>query len=126
MGAQPLRDGEYHLAVRHRREQAGFQLLRPDREAFGVAACAEIPALARERQQMLVRARVAAFAGEAAFEHTARKELVGDLRRDPATGRTSGAFLPHNRELERLLREQEVAGSNPVAPINGSPYFVTI
>jgi len=41
-GAQPLRDGEHHLPVRHRREQRGVQPLGPDGEALGVAAGAEM------------------------------------------------------------------------------------
>jgi len=55
--AEPLRDGEYDLPVRHGREERGVQPLGPDREALGVAARAEVPALAREREQVLRHAR---------------------------------------------------------------------
>lgn len=69
--AQPLGDREHHLPVRHRREEGRVQPLRPDRQPLGVAAWAEVPALAGERQQVLVRAGVAADAGEAVLEHAA-------------------------------------------------------
>ncbi|WP_373067453.1 hypothetical protein, partial [Gemmatimonas sp.] len=36
VGAQPLRDGEHDLSVRHGREEGGVQPLRPDRETLGV------------------------------------------------------------------------------------------
>jgi hypothetical protein len=39
----------------------------------------EVAALTREREEILVRARVAADAGEAVLEHAAGEELVGDL-----------------------------------------------
>jgi len=54
---EPLREGEHDLPVRHGREERGVQPLGPDREALGVAARAEVPALAREREQVLRRAR---------------------------------------------------------------------
>ena len=78
--AQPLGDREHHLPVRHQREQRGVQPLRPAREALGVATGAELPALAREGEEVLVRAGVAADAGEAVLQHAAREELVSDLR----------------------------------------------
>ena len=82
--AQPLGDGEYDLPVRHRREQRGVQPLGPDGESLGMTTGAEIPALAREGEQILVRAGVAADAGEAVLEDAAGKELVGDLCDDGA------------------------------------------
>ncbi len=51
VGAEPLGNGEHHLAVRHRREQGRVQPLRPDRQPLGVTAGAEVAALAREREQ---------------------------------------------------------------------------
>jgi len=82
--AQSLGDGEHHLPMRHRCEERGVEPLRPDRQPFGVAARAEIPAFAREREQVLVGTGVAADAGEAVLQHAAGKELVGDLRHDGA------------------------------------------
>ena len=84
IGAQPLGDGEHHLPVRHGREERRVQPLRPDREPLGVAARAEIAALAGEREQVLVRAGVAADAREPVVEDAAGEELVGDLRDDGA------------------------------------------
>jgi len=51
---------------------------------LGRATWAEIPAFAREREQVFVRAGVAADAGEAVLEDATRQELVGDLRDDRA------------------------------------------
>ena len=62
--AQPLGDREHHVSVRHGREEQRVQPLHPDRQALGVAAGAEVAALARKREQALVRATVAADAGE--------------------------------------------------------------
>ena len=45
---------------------------------------AEVPALAGARQQILVRARIAADAREPVVEHAAGEELVSDLRDDGA------------------------------------------
>ena len=45
---------------------------------------AEVPALAGAREQILVRAGVAADARELVVEDAAREELVGDLRDDGA------------------------------------------
>jgi len=84
VGAEPLGDGEHHLAVRHRREQCRVQPLRPDRQPLGVTAGAAVAARAREREQIRVRARLAAAAGEPAIEHAAGEELVGHLRDDGA------------------------------------------
>ena len=49
---------------------------------LGRAAGAEVAALAGEGQQILVRARIAADAGEAVLEDAAGEELVSDLRDD--------------------------------------------
>ena len=62
------------------------QPLRPDRESLGAATRAEVPALAEEGQQVLVRTGVAADAREFVFEDTAREELVGHLRHDGTPG----------------------------------------
>ena len=94
VGAQPLRHGEHHLPVRHRREQRGVEPLGPDSEALGMAAGAALAARAGYREQVLVRAGIAADAGEPVLEHPAGEELVGhvaDHRTPPdATGRTRG------------------------------------
>jgi len=50
VGAQPLGDGEYHLAVRHGREECRMQPLRPDGQSPAVANRAEVAALAGEGQ----------------------------------------------------------------------------
>jgi hypothetical protein len=80
VGAEPLGDGEHHLAVRHGREERGLQPLRPDRQPLGVTARTEVAASTREREQILVRARVAADAREPVLEHPAFEERVRDLR----------------------------------------------
>ena len=66
--------------MRHGREERGVQPLRPDRKARGVATRAEVAALAREGQQILVRAVVAADAGDAVLEHLTGEELHSHLR----------------------------------------------
>ena len=48
-GAQPLRNREHDLAVRHAGGEEGFfQPQRPERETLGVAAAAEVARLAGE------------------------------------------------------------------------------
>ena len=84
VGAQPLGDGQHHLPVRHRREERRVEPLRPDRQPLGVATRAEVAALAREGEEILVRARITADAGEAVLQHATRQKLVGDLRDDGA------------------------------------------
>ena len=70
--------------MRHGREERGVLPLRPDFESLGMTIGAEVPALAGAREQILVRAGVAADAGEAVLQHAARKELVSDLCDDGA------------------------------------------
>ena len=82
--AQPLRDREHHLPVRHGRQTRGIQPLRPEGEALGVATRAEVPAFARERQQVFVRTTVTANAREAMLEDPAGQELVRYLPDDRA------------------------------------------
>jgi hypothetical protein len=84
VGAKPLGDGEHDLPVRHRREQCRVQPLRPDRQPLGVTAGAEVPALAREREQIFVRTVVTANTREPVVEDAAGEELLGDLRDDGA------------------------------------------
>jgi hypothetical protein len=48
--------------VRHGREERGIQPLGPDRQPLGMTARTEVAAFTREREQILVRARVAADA----------------------------------------------------------------
>jgi len=47
---------------------------------LGVTARAAVSARAGEGQQILVRARIAADAGEPVLQHAAREERVSDLR----------------------------------------------
>jgi hypothetical protein len=79
IGAQPLGDREHHLSVRHGRQERRVQPLRPDRESLGVATRAEVPALAGEGQQVLVRTGVAADAREVVFEDTATRVRTREL-----------------------------------------------
>ena len=71
-GAEPLRDGEHDLSVRHRREQCRVQPLGPDRSPLGMTARAEVPALAGERKQVLVHTRIAANTYEPVLQHASR------------------------------------------------------
>ena len=119
IGAPPLRDGEHDLTVRHGREEGGVQPLRPDREALGVAARAEIPALAREREQVFVPAGVTADAGEAVLQDPTGEELVGHLRDDEPPGAVlpSEAFVidrlvpPLSQGRQRLRETSESFGA---------------
>ena len=76
------RDSEHHLPVRHGREERGVQPLRPDREALGAATGTDVATLAGEREQILVRAGIAADAGEVVLEHATGEEPVRHLRDD--------------------------------------------
>ncbi len=87
-GAEPLRNGEHHLAVRHGREERLLQPKRPQREALGVATEAEVAGLAREREQVLVRAGVTAHTRKAMLEDAAREDLS-------ATSGTTGRHAPY-------------------------------
>ena len=60
VGAEPLRDGEHDLPVRHGREERGVQPPGSARQPFGMTARTEVAALARARAQVLLRARVTA------------------------------------------------------------------
>ncbi len=80
-------------------EQRSVQRRRPDCEALGVATRAEVPALAREDQQILVRAGVAPDALDAVLHHATGEECVGDLRHHE----TPRAIVPCNAlEVPRL------------------------
>jgi hypothetical protein len=74
VGAQPLRHGEHHLPVRHRREQ------------------------------VLVRAGIAADAGEPVLEHPAGEELVSHV----ADHRTPRAVLAGEAVAVDRLQEMQV------------------
>src|SRR5690606_29225209 len=65
VGAEPLGDGEHHLPVGDRGEERRLQPRRPQGQPLGVTARAEIPALTRKGEQVLVRAVAAADAREA-------------------------------------------------------------
>ena len=106
--AQALRDGEHHLAVRHVREQRVFEperRERPEREALGVAARAEVARPARKGEQVFVRTRVTADARKAVFKDAAREELVGHLRYDGAPRAVCGgeALVIHGRQRAELI-----------------------
>ena len=68
-GAEPLREGEHHLPVRHRREQCRVEPLDPDCKLLGVATRTE--AAAREREQLFECTVVAADAREPVVEYAA-------------------------------------------------------
>lgn len=61
-------------------EERRAKPLRPDGEAVGVTARAQVSTLAREREQVRVRAVVAADVREAVFEDSAAEERVVGLR----------------------------------------------
>ena len=106
---EPLGDGEHHLPVRHRREQRGVQPLRPDRQPLGVTAGAEVPALAREREQVFVRAGVTANTREPVVEDAAGEELVRDLRDDGPPG----AVLAGEAVVVDRLQAMQLIGHQP-------------
>jgi len=91
VGAEPLGDREHDLPVRHRCEERGVQPLRPDHHPLGMTARTEGAAFAGEREQVLVRAGVAADAGEAVLQYATREQLVGDLPDDGPHGPYSRA-----------------------------------
>jgi hypothetical protein len=82
--AEPFRDREHHLPVRHRCEERGVEPLGPDREACRVAAGTEVAILAGEREQVLVGTGITPDAREAVLEDAAGEELVRDLADDGA------------------------------------------
>jgi hypothetical protein len=108
VGAQPLGDREHHLSVRHGRQERRVQPLRPDPESPGVATRAEVPALAGEGQQVLVRTDVAADAREVVFEDTAREELVGHLGHDgrPRAVLAGEAVVVDRSQPMQMIRHQ--------------------
>lgn len=82
--AQHFGNGERQMPVRHRRENGLGQQRAEELHLLLVARRAEPPALARERQQILVLAVVAAHAGEPLGEIPAAHELLDHLRDDRA------------------------------------------
>ena len=109
VGAKPLGDGEDHLPVRDGREECGVQPLRPECQPLGVATRAEVATLTREREQILVRTRVAADAGEAVLQHAAGEELVRDLRHDGAPR----AVLAHEALVVDRLQAVQMVRHQP-------------
>ena len=109
IGTQPLGDGEHDLPVRQRREERGVEPLRPDREALGVATRAEVPALAGECEQVLVRAGIAADAGEPVLQHPAGEKLVGHA----ADHRTPRAILAREALVVDRLQAVQVIRHQP-------------
>ena len=89
VGAEPLGDGEHDLPVRHRREQCRVQPLGPNRSALGVTARTEVAALAGDREQVFVRARVAANCAQTRGRGCRRRGTGrSPARPRGATGRT--------------------------------------
>ena len=72
--AQPFRQRQHHLAVRHRGEQALVQPQAPLGEPPRVARRTEVAPLATKRHQELGPAGTAAHAGEAVLEQPAVEE----------------------------------------------------
>jgi hypothetical protein len=70
-------DGEHDLPARHRREQCRVPATASRSPPLGVTARTEVAALAREREQVFVRAGLTADAGDAMLEHAAGEELQG-------------------------------------------------
>jgi hypothetical protein len=83
----------------------GVQPLRPVGESLGMTTWAEVPALTREREQVLVRAGIAADAGEAVLEDAAGTELVGALRDDgaPRAGLARAALVVDRLEPMQMI-----------------------
>lgn len=77
--AQPLRDRQDNLPVRHGLEQRGVEPLGPEGEAFRVAAGTEVAARAGDGEQVLVATGVTADAREPMLEDAAGEALVRDL-----------------------------------------------
>ena len=108
--AEPLRDGEDDLPVRHGREQRGVQPLGPDREAFRVAAGTEVPAFAGEGEQVFVGTGVTPDAREPVLEDAAGEELVRDLADDgaPRAVLAREALVVHRLQaVEMILHQPE-------------------
>ena len=82
--AEHLGDAKCEMAVRNGEEDRLGQQRAEELDLLLVAGGAEPAPLARERQQVLVLAVIAAHAGKAAFEVTAVEELVDHLRDDGA------------------------------------------
>ncbi len=82
--AQHLGDAEGEMAVGHGKEDRFGEERAEELDLLLVAGRAEPAPLARERQEVLVLAVIAADAGEPAFEVTAVEELVDHLRDDGA------------------------------------------
>jgi hypothetical protein len=78
VGAEPLGDGEDHLAVRDGGEQRLVEPEAPAGQPLGVIAGTEVAALAGEGEQVLVGAGVAADAGEAVLQEPAGEEPLDD------------------------------------------------
>ena len=79
-----LWDREREVPVRHGRKDGLGQQCAEELHLFLVAGGAEPPALARERQQILMGAVVAAHAGKPVGKIPAAHELANDLRDDRA------------------------------------------
>ncbi len=75
---------------------------------LGRAAPAEVATLAREREQVLVRAGIAAEAGEPVLEDATRQELVGDPRDDgaPRAVLLSESFVVDRLQAVQMVRHQ--------------------
>src|ERR1019366_6652231 len=106
--AEPLRDGEDDLPVRHGREERGVEPLGPRGEAFRVAAGTEVPTLAGEREQVLVGTVVTADAREAVLEDAAGEKLVRDRADDgaPRAVLAREALVVHRLQAVEMILHQ--------------------
>ena len=76
---------------------------------LGVAARTEVAARAREREQILVRAGIAADAREPVLEHAAGEELVSDLCDDGPPG----AVFAREAVVVSCLQALQMIGHQP-------------
>jgi len=113
VGAQPLRDGQHHLPVRHRREQVLGKPQAPLRQTARVAGGAELPPLAAERHQELGPARAAAHTREPVLQPPAVEEPP---RRTPCR-RTQRAMRGLEARIVHPLQCGEVVGQHPVVAV---------
>ena len=123
VGPEPLGDREDHLAVRDGGEERLVQPEGPAGQPLGVAAGAEVAALAGEGEQVLVGAGVAADAGEAVLQDAAGEKPV-DHRGDDGAPRAVGMGEPlvvDQAQVPEAALEQAIerGGARPARPVDG-------
>ncbi len=97
-GAQELRDGKHVLAMRHRREHVRLDPIAVEQYALLVTARAEVPRLARVREQVVVPAGVAS-----------------QMRAKPWCGSPHSMKRVDHPFLERALQPARILELRPVA-----------